>query len=104
ADAKHVRHPPHGLHRVAVIGELDKPYAVRKLVCQLPAEPSGEPAFADAAGSAERQRAYVPEKQLQVTKITLAADEAVRLRGQIAQTGYCFCGHSNFGRSSGDQV
>ena len=44
-----------------------------------------EPAFADAARTAQREHAHVGDKPVQFAKVTITTHEAVGLGGKIAQ-------------------
>ena len=78
--------------RAVPVGQLDQPRLVqvaRPLVRVLAGEhvagqPYREPRLADTAQAAERQRADLAQQPGQLGQVTLAADEAVRLRWQVA--------------------
>src|SRR5207342_2867355 len=78
--------------RALPVGQLDQPRLVQvagPLVRVLPGEhvagqPHREPRLADTAEAAERQRADLAQQPGQLGQVTLAADEAVRLRWQVA--------------------
>ena len=69
------------------VAELDQPGTAGKAGHQLAGQPERQPGLADAARAAQGQGADLAEQQGKLRQISLAADETVRLRGEIARAG-----------------
>ena len=83
ADAGDRRHARGHLVRMSQVSQLDEAHPVGKLIRGHGQDPQREPGLPDAPGPAQGQRADVAQHPAQFAELTLAADEAVRLLGQM---------------------
>jgi hypothetical protein len=70
--------------RIAHLGQLDEPRAAREATSQLGRDADGEPALADASGPDQAYDPRRPQLRSQLGELAAAADEAGRLRREVA--------------------